>query len=349
MDALDIGGCKIGPDEPTFIIAEVGVNHNGNPDLAHRLVDAVAGTGADAVKFQTFKPERIISPCAPKAKYQEVAGKSGESQLDMVRQFELSHEVFRDIHAHCREAGVRFLSTPFDEPSADFLVELGVSALKIPSGEITNLPFLSYLAEKGLPMFVSTGMASLGEVEWAVETMERAGNDQIALLHCVSNYPANPADVNLRAMLTMAAAFGCTVGFSDHTVGRQVPIAAVAIGGRVLEKHITLSRDMPGPDQRMSTEPDEFARLVDDIRSVESALGDGRKLPAAAEAETAIVARKSLVAICPISSGTTIRPEMITAMRPGNGLPPSMTDMVVGKSAVVDLQPGEMIKLSAVA
>ncbi len=349
MNTLDIGGRKIGPDESTFIIAEVGVNHNGDPELAHQLVDAVVATGADAAKFQTFKPERLIAPCAPKAKYQEASGESGESQLDMLRRLELSHEAFRDIHAHCREAGIRFLSTPFDEPSADFLVELGVSALKIPSGEITNLPFLSYLAEKGLPMLVSTGMASLGEVERAVETIERTGNRQIVLLHCVSNYPADPADVNLRAMLTMAAAFDYTVGFSDHTVGRHVPVAAVAIGARVVEKHITLSRDMPGPDQRMSTEPDEFTRLVDDIRSVESALGDGRKLPVAAEAETALVARKSLIAICPISTGTMIEPEMIAAMRPGNGLAPSMTDMVVGKLAVKDLQPGEIIQLNAVA
>jgi N-acetylneuraminate synthase len=319
--------------------------------MAHQLVDAAAQAGADAVKFQTFKSSKVVSPVAPKADYQVQTTGNGESQLEMVRRLELPFEAFRDLFTYTREKGILFLSTPFDEESADFLDDLGVTAFKIASGEITNLPFLAHVAQKGKPMIVSTGMSRLSEVETAVQTIEegRGTSDggrglDIVLLHCVSNYPVDPADVNLRAMQTMSAAFHVPVGYSDHTLGIEVPLAAVALGACVVEKHFTLDRALPGPDHRASLEPQELAAMVRGIRIVEVALGHGRKEPAVSEAGTASVARRSLFAACDIPAGASISEEMIAVLRPGTGLPPSKKKALAGRIARIAIPTGTALK-----
>jgi len=329
---IDISGHKVGPGERCFIIAEAGVNHNGSLELAHRLVDAAVQAGADAVKFQTFNAELLVSPDAPKADYQLQTTDVAESQLEMIRRLELSPEMHRNLKAYCGERNILFMSSPFDEESADLLDELEIAVFKIPSGEITNFPLLRHVARKGKPMIVSTGMAYLSEVEAAVRAIQDAGNQQYMLLHCVSNYPADPADINLRAMGTMAAAFGVPIGYSDHTMGSEISIAAVAMGACVIEKHLTLDRTLSGPDHMASLEPEEFANMVLGIRNVESALGHGRKEPADSEASTTSVARKSLVAARDIPEGATLTEELVVAKRPGTGLPPAMLQYLIGRS-----------------
>jgi len=347
--SLDIAGRRIGPGQPCFIIAEAGVNHNGSLEIARQLVDVAAQACADAVKFQTFKAEKVISPQTPKAAYQLQTTGDGESQLDMVKRLELPFDAFRELYAYCQDKDILFMSTPFDEDSADFLADLGVAVFKIPSGEITNLPFLAHVARKGKPMIVSTGMSYLGEVEAAVRTIEEAGNHDFVLLHCVSNYPADPADVNLRAMQTMAMAFGVPVGYSDHTPGIEVALAAVALGACVIEKHFTLDRSLPGPDHRASLEPDELTALVRGIRTVESALGHGRKEPAASEVNTAAVARRSLVAARDIPAGTMLTKELIAIKRPGTGLLPAMRSYLVGRTIRVPVPAGTLLTLEMLA
>ncbi len=334
---LELAGRKIGVGHPCFIIAEAGVNHNGDADLARRLIDAAVEAGADAVKFQTFKAESLATAAAPKAAYQEQSTAAEESQLDMVKRLELPLEAFGQLQQYAAGRGILFLSTPFDYESADYLDRIGVPAIKVPSGEINNLPFLAHLARKGKPLIVSTGMSTLAEVGEAVGAIQAAGDPPLALLHCVSNYPAAPADVNLRAMTAMAQAFHVPVGYSDHVLGNEVALAAVAMGACILEKHFTLDRTLPGPDHRASMEPDQLAALVRGVRTIESALGDGCKRPAAAEADTKAVARRSLVLARDIKQGTVLEPSMLVALRPGTGIPPSELDQVVGRYAVHDL------------
>ena len=346
---IEIAGRPIGPNSPCFIIAEAGVNHNGDLSLAKSLVECAAESGADAVKFQTFKAEKVISPSAPKAAYQKATTGEGESQLEMVRKLELSYNEFRALYHYCQEKNIIFLSTPFDEGSADFLEDLGVAAFKIPSGEITNLPFLAHLAQKGKPLILSTGMSTLGEVETAVDVIRNCGTPPLALLHCVSNYPADPADANLRAMRTLQAAFVLPVGFSDHTLGIEVPLAAVALGACMIEKHFTLDRTLLGPDHRASLEPDELEAMVVGIRKVENALGDGQKRPATSEADTASVARRSLVAAQDIPAGTTLTAAMIAIRRPGTGLPPAMWDWVIGRRSRVHIPGGTLLEQEMLA
>ena len=346
---VDIADRKVGPGQPCFIIAEAGVNHNGSLELARQLVEVAARAGADAVKFQTFKAARLVTPDAPKADYQLQTTDAAESQYDMLRQLELSPEAHKELMAYCQRQGILFMSTPFDEESADFLADLGVAVFKIPSGEITNLPFLDHVAHKGKPMIVSTGMAYLGEVEAAVHIIEQAGNRSFVLLHCVSIYPADPADANLRAMQTMATAFGVPVGYSDHTPGIEVALAAVALGACVIEKHFTLDRSLPGPDHRASLEPDELTALVRGIRTVEAALGHGRREPAASEANTAAVARRSLVAAKDISAGTVLTEEMIAIKRPGTGLPPAMRPYLIGRTVQMTVPAGALFTLEMLA
>jgi N-acetylneuraminate synthase len=340
---IHIGPRTVGGAASCFIIAEAGVNHNGDLRLAKTLVDIAAGAGADAVKFQTFKADKLVSPAAPKAAYQKAATGETDSQLDMVKKLELPFAAFRELADHCRQRGILFLSTPFEQESADFLDELGMPAIKVPSGEITNLPFLAYLAGKGKPLIVSTGMATLAEVETAVQTIRRAGNEQVALLHCVSNYPADPGDCNLRAMQTMATAFAVPVGYSDHTLGIEVSLAAVALGASIIEKHFTSDRSLPGPDHRASADPAELRALVAGIRKVEASLGHGRKEPAASEDNTALVARKSLIAACDIPAGTVVTEAHIAVMRPGTGLPPSMMPRLVGRRARAVIARGTLL------
>ena len=343
--AINIANRKVGVGEPCFIIAEAGVNHNGDLKLGHQLIDQALKAGADAVKFQTFKADRLVSPEAPKAKYQLETTDTHESHFEMIRRLELSPQMHRQLLAHCQDIGILFMSSCFDEDSADLLEELEVALFKIPSGEITNLPFLAHVARKGRPMIVSTGMAYLGEVETAVHTIQQAGNQNVVLLQCTSNYPANPADVNLRAMLTMCNAFNLPVGYSDHTPGIEVPLAAVAIGACVIEKHFTLDRNLPGPDHRASLEPPDLAAMVRGIRTVEAALGDGLKVPAESEANTASVARKSLVAGRDLPAGTVLIEDMMALKRPGTGLPAAMRDYLVGRTLRVSLQSGTLFSL----
>ncbi|MBP7687329.1 MAG: N-acetylneuraminate synthase [Thermoflexales bacterium] len=339
----------IGAGQPCFIIAEAGVNHNGDPVLAHRLIDVAKAAGADAVKFQTFKADQLVTLDAPKAEYQLQQTEAGETQYAMLKRLELSAGTFHDLQQHCHAVCIRFMSTPFDEDSADLLSELGVTVFKTPSGEITNLPYLAHVARKERPMIVSTGMATLGEVEMAVSTIRAAGNQAIVLLQCVSNYPADPADVNLRAMETMARAFGVPVGFSDHTAGIEVALAAVALGACVIEKHFTLDRTMPGPDHAASLEPDQLAAMIRGIRNVEAALGHGRKEPAARELNTAEVARKSLVAAHDLKAGMVLSAGELAVKRPGTGLPPAMRSYVIGRTLRVDVRAGTLIGLEMLA
>ncbi len=340
--AIDVGGCAIGPGHPCFIIAEAGVNHNGDVRLATALIDAAIAARADAVKFQTFHAERTISRHAPKAAYQLATTGATESQLDMVRRLQLPPEAFAELSAYCRSRGIMFLSTAFDEDSADLLDALDVPAFKIASGEVTNLPLVEHIARKGKPVLLSTGMSTLAEVGEAMDAIRRTGNTRVAVLHCVSNYPADPVDANLRAMRTLADAFEAPVGYSDHTLGIDVALAAVALGACVLEKHLTLDTALPGPDHRASLTPQEFAALVRGVRIVESALGSGRKEPAPSERAVAAVARRSLVAARDIEAGVTVTEELIAAKRPGTGLAPAARAQLIGRRAKRDI-PGDTL------
>lgn len=320
----------------TIIIAEAGVNHNGSLELAKMLVKAAADAGADYVKFQTFKAENLVSADAKKAEYQkENCGDGDDSQYEMLRRLELSEEDFKALAETCRQHRIGFMSTPFDADSVDLLSSLGMDYWKIPSGEITNLPLLRKIGRKGERIILSTGMSTVGEVEEAVVALEKAGTPRsnIILLQCTTQYPAPYASVNLRAMASLAS-LGCGgIGFSDHTRGHEVTLAAVARGAKVIEKHFTLKRDLPGPDHRASLEPDELAEMIREIRHVEESLGDGVKSPAEAERSNVAVARKSIVAARDIKKGEVFSEENLTCKRPGTGLSPMLWDSVIGREA----------------
>jgi N-acetylneuraminate synthase len=335
---IEFAGRAVGAGRPCFVIAEAGVNHNGALDLALRLVDAAAACGADAVKFQTWVTEKLVGPGAALAEYQLQNVGADADQFEMLRRLELPHDAFRRLQERARARGVLFLSTPDEEDSADFLESLDVPLFKIGSGEVTNLPYLRHVARKGRPIILSTGMSTLGEVEAAVRAVEAEGNQQLCLLHCVSQYPAEPSDCNLRAVETLARAFGYPVGFSDHTMGQEVALAAVALGACVIEKHLTLDRTLPGPDHSSSLAPDEFASLVRGVRQVERALGDGIKRPTAAELETRRVVQKSIVAGRPLRAGERIGPADVTLRRTSGGLPPSCLPLVVGRVAACAIE-----------
>lgn len=321
------------------VIAEAGVNHNGSIELALRLVDAAAQAGARYVKFQTFKTEKLVTRRAPRAAYQRKAAAKVESQFEMLKRLELSQAAFRELAAYCTQKGIGFLSTPFDIESAVFLARIGMTMLKVSSGDLTDTPFLRELGALGLPLIVSTGMARLGEVEDALETLEAAGTrlENITVLHCTSEYPAPVEEVNLRAMSTMAQAFApVSVGYSDHTQGIDIPVAAVALGARVIEKHFTLDRALPGPDHAASLEPPELARMVTAIRRVGAALGDARKRPSASELPNRLIVRKSIVASRPIRKGEALSSQNMTVRRPGSGIPPTQWDRLLGTPAARD-------------
>lgn len=342
---IQVDKFQIGMGCPCFIIAEAGVNHNGSLETAKRLIDIAIYSGADAVKFQTFKADCLVAGNARKADYQLKTTDVNESQYEMLRHLELSYEAHHELFEYCEKRDILFMSTPFDEKSVDFLTDLGVAAFKIPSGEITNLPFLIHVASKGKPLIVSTGMTNLGEVETAVKAIESRGNRDIVLLQCVSNYPAAPEDANLRAMQTMATSFGVPVGYSDHTKGIEVAIAAVALGACVIEKHFTLDRNMDGPDHRASVEQEELKALVKGIRNVETAMGNGRKEPVVSEANTAAVARKSLVAARYISAGTKLTEALIDIKRPGTGISPAVRPYLIGRTVKQSVQGGTLLSL----
>jgi N-acetylneuraminate synthase len=317
--------------ERVFVIAEAGVNHNGRLDLARRLVDVAAESGADAVKFQTFKADRLVTRTAPRAEYQRRATGGSASQHAMLAALELSEGDHEALWRHCAHRGIEFMSTPFDVESARYLKRLGVRRIKIPSGEVTNLPMLEVIGGLGLPVILSTGMCDLDEVAAAVKALQEAGCRELAILHCVSNYPAAPAATNLRAMDTLARAFGVPVGLSDHTQGTAVAIAAVARGAAILEKHFTLDRALPGPDHQASLEPPELRALVSAVRDVTAALGDGVKRPVASELPIREVARKSLVAAHDLPEGATLGPGDLITLRPGTGMSPARLGEVLGR------------------
>lgn len=332
------GGEQIGEGDGAFVIAEAGVNHNGSLEMAKQLVDAAADAGCDAVKFQTFRAETLVSRGAQKADYQKETTGADESQYAMLKRLELSDEAHHDLLRHCADRGILFLSTPFDAESADFLDGLGLPLFKVASGELTNTPFLRHLANKGKPLIISTGMAYMGEVERATRALGE--ETPFALLHCTTSYPAAFDQLNLRALQTLATAFKVPIGYSDHSLGIEVPIAAVAMGAQIIEKHFTLDRSLPGPDHRASLEPDELAAMMTSIRNVEAALGDGIKRPGQTELAIAKVARKSIVARRDIRAGEVLTEAMLTTRRPGTGLSPELLDMVLGHTMQVNLYAG---------
>jgi N,N'-diacetyllegionaminate synthase len=331
----------------TLLIAEAGVNHNGDINLARQLVDVAAEAGADWVKFQTFSADRLVTKNAEKAEYQAQFSDEGESQYEMLRGLELTHDMHEALIEHCASCGIQFFSTGFDRESIDLLVELGLKCFKIPSGEVTNLPYLRHIGQHGKPVILSTGMTTLDEIEVALDVLERAGTprERITVLHCNTEYPTPMADVNLRAMLTIRDAFNVQVGYSDHTLGIEVAIAAVALGARVIEKHFTLDRNLPGPDHKASLEPDELKSMVVSIRNIERAMGDGIKRPSSSEAKNKPVARKSLVAKCTIRAGEVFNETNLTVKRPGTGLSPMRWDEVLGSKAPRNFVPDELIEL----
>ena len=338
---VQIGHHTIG-EGPVFVIAEAGVNHNGDVTLAHRLIDLAVEAGADCVKFQTFDPASLASSSAPTAAYQQRAV-AHDDQRGMLEQLVLPADAWPSLRDHARDRGIEFLSSPFDEASADLLEALGVPAFKVASGELTNIPFLERLARVGRPLLVSTGMAEMVEVADAMDAIAAAGDPPVALLHCVSSYPAAPADANLRAIETLRRAFGVPAGWSDHTPGIELPIAAVAMGAALVEKHLTSDRTMPGPDHAASLEPDEFAAMVAAIRAVSAARGDGIKRPVAAERPIADVARKSLHWRTALAAGLVVEARHLVAMRPGTGITPARLPAIVGRRVAHDVAAGSIV------
>lgn len=329
----------------TLIIAEAGVNHNGSLEFAKKLAFTAKNCGADIVKFQTAKLDALVSKHAYMAEYQKKNIGKEMSQRDMLRKLLLTYDEFTELAAYCREIDICFLSTPFDMESIDFLEELGCSIWKIPSGEITNYPYLVEIAKTGKEVILSTGMSTLQEVDDALAVLRENGAGKITLLHCTTNYPTPMQDVNLNAMLTLRDKCGCAVGYSDHTRGIEVPIAAVALGAEVIEKHFTLDRNMEGPDHKASLEPDELEAMVKAIRNIETALGDGIKAPSESEKANIAVARKSIVAARTIEEGELFSGENITTKRPGTGLNPMLWDRVIGRAATRKYEEDELIEL----
>jgi N,N'-diacetyllegionaminate synthase len=330
-----------------LIIAEAGVNHNGDIKLAKQLIDVAAEAQVDYVKFQTFKAEKLTSKSAVKAQYQmDNAADKTETQYEMLKRLELSEDQHLELMTYCQEKGVTFLSTGFDLESLDDLNRLGIDRFKVPSGELTNLPYLRRIASFGKPVILSTGMADMQEVGEALAVFDAAGIDrnQLTVLHCNTEYPTPMEDVNLRAMQTMAEEFGVNVGYSDHTLGIEVPIAAVAMGATVIEKHFTLDRTMEGPDHKASLEPEELKAMVTAIRHIEQALGDGIKRPSASELKNKVVARKSIVAKIAIKKGEVFSDANLTVKRPGGGLSPMRWDAILGQTATRDYQPDDFIE-----
>jgi N,N'-diacetyllegionaminate synthase len=330
----------------TLIIAEAGVNHNGDLLLAKRLIDVAVEAGVDLVKFQTFNADRLVTRTAIKADYQTQTTDGKESQHEMLRRLELTDEMHKELIVHCAVRNIGFFSTGFDIESVDLLVSLGQNIFKIPSGEITNLPYLRHIGQLGKTLILSTGMATLGEIEAAIDVLEQAGTPRanITVLHCTTEYPAPMADVNLHVMQTISAAFGVAVGYSDHTPGIEVAIAAVALGAAVVEKHFTLDRNLPGPDHKASLEPEELKAMVAAIRNIEVALGDGIKRLTPSEARNKPIARKSLVASQAIKAGELFSALNITPKRPGTGISPMRWDEVIGCVAPRDFAVDELIE-----
>lgn len=333
--------------DKVLVIAEAGVNHNGSLETAKQLVDAAAEAGADLVKFQTFSADRLVTTSARKAEYQNQTTDESESQYAMISKLELSREMHEDIIANCKKCKIEFFSTGFDTQSIDMLADLGLEQFKIPSGEITNLPYLRHVGNYGKQVIISTGMANLGEIESALVVLEMSGTprSQITVLHCNTEYPTPMEDVNLRAMLAIRDAFGVKIGYSDHTLGTEVSVAAVAMGATVIEKHFTLDRNLTGPDHKASLEPEELKAMVQAIRNIEKALGNGIKRPSPSETKNKAIVRKSLVAANVIRSGERFTKANLAVKRPGTGISPMRWDEFLGRTATRDFAPDELIEL----
>lgn len=329
----------------TYIIAEAGVNHNGSFLNAKKLIDVAVEAGADCVKFQTFVPEKLVSKYAEKAEYQKRNTKNNDSQLDMLKKLTLNKEEFVKLALYAKQRGIDFCSTAFDEDSIELVHDLNCKFWKIPSGEITNLPYLRQIALYGEPIILSTGMCTLEEIRDAYNILKQNGAEEIVLLHCTTEYPAPIEDVNLNVIKTLKDTFHCAVGYSDHTPGIDVPIAAVAMGAKVIEKHFTLDKNMEGPDHKASLEPKELAEMIKKIRSIERALGNGKKNPSPSERKNIFIARKSIVAKKNIYKGEVFSVENITTKRPGNGISPMRWDKVIGTIANRDYMEDELIEL----
>lgn len=328
-----------------FVIAEAGVNHNGSIELAKQLIDVASEAGADAVKFQTFKAENLVSKHATKAAYQRETTDNEESQFDMIKRLELDVDRHKELMDYCNQKKIMFLSTPFDHDSIELLEKMGLEVFKIPSGEITNLPYLRHIGRLDKKVILSTGMADIGEIEDALDVLIEAGTKKknITVLHANTMYPTPMEDVNLKAMQTIACTFGVEIGYSDHTLGIEVPIAAVAMGAQVIEKHFTLDKTMEGPDHRASLEPDELKAMVKAIRNIEKALGSGIKKTSLSEKPNMEVARKSIVAAREIKKGEVLSEDNLAVKRPGNGLSPMRWDEIVGTKASRDYRQDELI------
>jgi N,N'-diacetyllegionaminate synthase len=332
----------------TLIIAEAGVNHNGSIDLAKQLIDVAKQAGADYVKFQTFKAENLVTKTSQKADYQKRnTDDTDDRQLTMLKKLELGEDAHHELIAYSKLKGIRFLSTPFDMESLDFVHKLGFDVFKIASGEVTNLPFLRKVASYGIPVILSTGMCNLGDIEAALHAITDAGlpHDKISVLHCNTEYPTQWSDVNLKAMVTIGQAFNVNIGYSDHTEGIEVPIAAVAMGASIIEKHFTLDRSMPGPDHKASLEPHELTKMITSIRNVEVAIGDGIKRVTESEAKNIPIARKSIIASVSIKKGELFTEQNLTAKRPGTGISPMLWDTVIGRIAKQNFDQDDQIEL----
>ena len=329
----------------SYIIAEAGVNHNGSLELAKNLVDKAKEAGADCVKFQTFIANKIVSKNAAKADYQKKQTESAESQHEMLKKLELSFDDFIELNNYCKETGIEFLSTAFDFESIDFLNQLGMQVWKIPSGEITNLPYLIKIAKLNKKVILSTGMSTMREIEDAVNILKDHGASELIILHCTTEYPTPYEDVNLNAMLAIKERFGYEVGYSDHTMGIEVPIAAVALGAKVIEKHFTLDRTMDGPDHKASLEPSELKTMVDAIRNIELSMGTGIKEPADSEKKNIAIARKSIVANKSIKKGEILTEQNLTVKRPGDGISPMKWFEIIGTKAIRDFEEDELIEI----
>lgn len=347
---FSIAGRRLGAGNPCYVIAEAGSNHDRRLEQALRLVDVAVSAGADAVKFQTFSPDGLYSRHTPMIGYLQEKGLLGEGETvhDLVGRISMPWQWHEQLARYCRERSITFLSTPFEEAAVDELERVGVAAYKVASFEIGHLPLLRLIGQTGKPVLLSTGMAGLGDIERALETLQAAGCRELALLHCAIGYPPRFEDVHLRALDTLRRAFGCPVGFSDHTMGSTVPVAAVALGADVIEKHFTLDRTLPGPDHPFSMEPEQLRQMVADIRNCQQALGRSLKWRTDAEEELYRKARRSLVARVPIARGTVIQAEMLAVKRPGTGVPPHLSDWIIGRPARRDIAVDEVIQADMV-
>jgi N,N'-diacetyllegionaminate synthase len=346
IDKISIDGHKIGPGYPIFIIAEIGVNHNGDIELAKKMISKAAECGADCVKFQTFKAEDVVTQDAPKAKYQLKTTPTDESQIAMLKKLEMPFEAYDEIISYCKSHGLVFMSTPYSPEDVDMLDDLGIPAFKLASIHAAEPVFAKYTAQKSKPVIMSTGMATLGEVDESIRAMRETGNNDMIILQCTTNYPSKYQDTNLLSMTTMQSAFDVIVGYSDHTIGDTACIVSVGLGAKVIEKHFTIDKSLPGPDQSTSADPGEFKRLVENIRKAELIMGTGIKIPCDIERQNADGMRRSIVAKSDISKGETLNPEMFVFKRPATGIPPKFLEQLSGKIAFKNIVADSLIQWS---